>query len=514
MPTAPVAYEASARNTYEARVRRALVALGSKDPEADIEATNAYLEHCKKLKLDPAVTAAGIYATVHHRHEPTSVLRGAAAGEAKRKSRDRLPEYEQKVEKQLVDLGFSPGVASVAMQNHGALIRDAFNDGDPAWVVADRINKFEREESHIPLRESPTRDEWEVTVRRHGTIEKLYQAAGRKPDEIVGQNVVFGEFYDDEKAQAFAHKMMRAGYFSMFGPRPKSQAASGAAEAPRYGRRRGSYVDPQEQERLERGRKRQAEYWEKKEKLTSGLTRVSAEDLIYKYKRSVPESGRETVAVLSDPKTNEPQAILWKWEGGGHGESGGSSTNFWRWPGILPAGSEGAAEAPRKKRGVARDSAPCNRLERDGMAGDCSVLAKEIGPIETDKDLYRLFAPRMRKEPQEVFYVACVDVHGRLCAFTELARGQVSSVHVTAAQVTNFVLSVTPLPSAYACGHNHPGGEARPSEADKKLTSDIKKSRGEAMREIVFMDHLIVAGGEKNREYFSFTDNAIHHAPR
>src|SRR4029077_262580 len=43
--------------------------------------------------------------------------------------------------------------------------------------------------------EAPTGGEWEVTVRRQGTIEKLYQAAGRKPDEIIGQNVVFGEFY-------------------------------------------------------------------------------------------------------------------------------------------------------------------------------------------------------------------------------------------------------------------------------------------------------------------------------
>ncbi len=450
MPTAPVAYEASVRNTYETRVRRALVSLGSKDPDADIEATNAYLKHCKSLKLDPAVTAAGIYATVHHRHEPTSVLRGA--GEAGAMSTESLLEE-----------------------------------------IGRRVSR----------EESPTHEEWEVTIRRQGTIEKLYQAAGRKPDEIIGQNVVFGEFYDDEKAQAFAHKMMRAGYFSMFGPRPKSQAASGAAEAPRYGRRRYSEPDPS----IELDTKRRAAYSAKVTSLTSGLTKVSGEDLIHKYKIRTPESGRETVAVLSDAKTNEPLAILWKWEGWGYGESGGISMVYWLLPGVLPGAKE-------RRRSRAEDSAPCNRLERDGMAGDCSALAKEIGPIETDKDLYRLFAPRMRKEPQEVFYVACVDVHGRLCAFTELARGQVSSVHVTAAQVTNFVLSVTPLPSAYACGHNHPGGEARPSEADKKLTSDIKKSRGEAMREIVFMDHLIVAGGEKNREYFSFTDNAIHHAPR
>jgi hypothetical protein len=321
--------------------------------------------------------------------------------------------------------------------------------------------------------------------------------------------VVFGEFYDDEKAQAFAHRMMKAGYFSMFGPRPKSQAASGAAEAPRYGRRRRSERDPS----IELDIKRRAAYSAKVASLTSGLTRISGEDLYQKYRVRPPETGRETVAVLSDARTNEPLAILWKWEGWGYGESGGIPMGYyWLLPGVLP-GSGGAEErfggSGKSKSSRAKESAPCNRLERGGVTGDCSALAKEIGPIETDKDLYRLFAPRMRKEAQEVFYVACVDVHGKLCAFSEIARGQVSSVHVTAAQVTNFVLSVVPQPTAYACSHNHPGREARPSAQDKKLTEDIKKSGREAMREVVFMDHIIIGGGESNREYYSFTDGKV-----
>jgi hypothetical protein len=666
MPTVPVAYEASARNTYEARVRRALVALGSKDPDADIEATHAYLKHCKSLKLDPAVTAAGIYTTVHHRHEPTSVLRGA--GEA-RKKMGGFEAYAREVEALLVKYGVSPGQASVWVSNHVALIQSQFDDGAPASSTAGVVLYFEKEGSAIPwtprgasevgggykdfdattpegparkvqyyvqrhgyemlgypvpgskgiwsvgvqfpdgsksvitvpngevervwdaratgaheaptggewnhaavqiasanwakangleyvrnsalptggtlssgdgvwniyvrsepggrawvakvptkilmqhwhtsrANEAPTGGEWEVTIRRQGTIEKLVAAAGRKPDEIIGQNVMFGEFYDDEKAQAFAQKMMRAGYFSTYGPRRKVEAASGAAEAPRYGRRRWSEPDLS----IELDTKRRAAYSAKVTSLTSGLTKISGEDLYQKHKVRPPETGRETVAVLSDAKTNEPRAILWKWEGWGYGESGGVSMVYWLLPGVLP-GAGGAQErsggSGKSKSSRAKESAPCNRLERGGVTGDCSALAKEIGPIETDKDLYRLFAPRMRKEPQEVFYVACVDVHGKLCAFSEIARGQVSSVHVTAAQVTQFVLSCKPMPTAYAVSHCHPGGHARPSEADKKLTADIIKSGREAMREVVFMDHIIIAGGESNREYYSFTDGKV-----
>jgi hypothetical protein len=520
MPTVPVAYETSARNTYESRVRRALFSLGSKDPDADIEATHAYLKHCKSLKLDPAVTAAGIYTTVHHRHEPTSVLRGAEEDLLGRQvSAEAGGGYKN------FD-AFTPGgedrKVQFYAQRQGLEMLGYPTISHDVWRVWVQYPEGTRNVITVPNREvqrvwdarsagaseAPTGGEWEVTIRRQGTIEKLVQAAGRKPDEIIGQNVMFGEFYDDEKAQAFAQKMMRAGYFSMYGPRRKMEAASGAAEASRYGRRRGSYVDPQEQERLERGRKRQAEYWEKKEKLTSGLTRVSAEDLIYKYKRSVPESGRETVAVLSDPKTNEPQAILWKWEGWGYGESCGISMNYWLLPGILPAGAAGAAEAPRKKRGVARDSAPCNRLERGGVTGDCSALAKEIGSIETDKDLYRLFAPRMKKETQEVFYCCSIDVHGMICGFTEVARGQVSAVHVTPTQIIQCVLAIRPQPSAFGVAHNHPSGKATPSDADRKLTKEIKDASAIAMKDVVFLDHLVIGGGSSN-EYYSFTDGKL-----
>jgi hypothetical protein len=79
--------------------------------------------------------------------------------------------------------------------------------------------------------EAPTRDEWEVIVRRHGaSIDKITHASGRKPDEIRGNDVIFGDFFDDEKAGSFARKMTRAGFVAYYGPRAKMAAGPIAAE--------------------------------------------------------------------------------------------------------------------------------------------------------------------------------------------------------------------------------------------------------------------------------------------
>jgi RadC-like JAB domain len=434
MPTAPVAYESRARDTYEARVRRALVSLGSKNPDGDIKATDGYLRHCKGLKLEPAVTAAGIYATVHHRHEPTSVLRGAEVSEAPRgyKTYDAVtPEGDvRKVQ--------------FWAQRHG----------------------YEMLGYPVPL--------------EHG----VWSVGVRFPD---GERSVV-KVQDQEVERLWAAKEANG-------------AASGAAEAPRYRRRSGP--DPQVERELDT--KRRAAYNAKKSELTSGLKQISGEELFQKHKTRPPEGGRETVAVLSDAKTNEPTAILWKWEGWGYGESGGISTTYW----LLPRVSSGASEA-RRKRSRAEDSAPCNRLERGGVTGDCAALAKEIGPIETDKDLYRLFAPRMKKETQEIFCVASVDVQGMVCGYTEVARGQVSKVHVDVEDVLQAVLAIKPRPSAFAVSHCHPSGKATPSDADKQLTDDIRRAAKAAMPNTVFMDHLIVGGGNSS-EYYSFTDLKLKH---
>jgi DNA repair protein RadC len=148
---------------------------------------------------------------------------------------------------------------------------------------------------------------------------------------------------------------------------------------------------------------------------------------------------------------------------------------------------------------------------QSGVDSECARLAKEIGPIRSDRELYRLIAPRMKKEPQEVFYVVCVDVHGDLVGFTEVARGQVSRVAVDVEDVLQCVLSIKPRPTAYAICHNHPSSKVRPSEADKKLTEAVRAASKVAAPNTVLLDHIIVGGGKSN-EYYSFADGKVKRA--
>jgi hypothetical protein len=79
--------------------------------------------------------------------------------------------------------------------------------------------------------ESPTREEWEVVVRQHGSaIDKIARVAGRRPDEAIGNEVIFGNFYDDEKAASFARRLTKAGFVAYYRPRPKVEAATAAEE--------------------------------------------------------------------------------------------------------------------------------------------------------------------------------------------------------------------------------------------------------------------------------------------
>jgi proteasome lid subunit RPN8/RPN11 len=158
---------------------------------------------------------------------------------------------------------------------------------------------------------------------------------------------------------------------------------------------------------------------------------------------------------------------------------------------------------------AAEDSspAPCTKPART-VSDECQRIAKEIGPIKSDKELYALVAPQMRKEPQEVFYVVCCDVHGDLVGFTEVARGQVSRVAVDVEDVLGAVLAVRPRPTIYFVAHCHPSGKARPSEADEKLTEHIRRAGAVAMPNVVFGDHIIVGGGS-SREYYSFSDKKL-----
>lgn len=64
-----------------------------------------------------------------------------------------------------------------------------------------------------------------------------------------------------------------------------------------------------------------------------------------------------------------------------------------------------------------------------------------------------------------------------------------------------FAVVLKSLSTAIILAHNHPSGNLKPSEADKRLTSKIKQAS--ELLDIKLLDHLIIT---PNQGYYSFAD--------
>jgi RadC-like JAB domain-containing protein len=154
----------------------------------------------------------------------------------------------------------------------------------------------------------------------------------------------------------------------------------------------------------------------------------------------------------------------------------------------------------------ANDSAPScvpfTRLERNNEAFQaCQRIA--AGPLETDRDMFRLLSAQLGKEDQEVFVVVGLDLHRNLRSYTEVARGQRDRVAVDVADVIRAVIADGP--HGFVVAHNHPSGKANPSPKDKELTEHIRRAAAVACPSVVFLDHIVVGQGE----YYCFADKKL-----
>ncbi|MEJ7139486.1 RadC family protein [Amphibiibacter pelophylacis] len=90
----------------------------------------------------------------------------------------------------------------------------------------------------------------------------------------------------------------------------------------------------------------------------------------------------------------------------------------------------------------------------------------------------------------EIFGVIFVDSRHRLIDYKEMFSGTINAASVYPREVVKTALRLNA--SALIFTHNHPSGDASPSEADKRLTSQLQKAL--ALIDINVLDHIIVAG--------------------
>lgn len=113
----------------------------------------------------------------------------------------------------------------------------------------------------------------------------------------------------------------------------------------------------------------------------------------------------------------------------------------------------------------------------------------------------RFYLPEFRGLKREIFKAVLLDSGNKIIRDVTISQGTLNASVVHPREV--FKAAVDYLAAGILLLHNHPSGEASPSEEDRKITSQLMKA-SEVMG-IPVLDHIILAGGR----YFSFAKEGL-----
>jgi DNA repair protein RadC len=111
--------------------------------------------------------------------------------------------------------------------------------------------------------------------------------------------------------------------------------------------------------------------------------------------------------------------------------------------------------------------------------------------LRTPHEIYRYLAPRLASLRKEVFHVLCFNGRNVLLRDLRIAEGSASTCPVDPREV--FQAALGSRASAIVLAHNHPSGEAEPSDADLALTRQL--CAGAQLLGLSVLDHLVVGDG-------------------
>lgn len=136
-------------------------------------------------------------------------------------------------------------------------------------------------------------------------------------------------------------------------------------------------------------------------------------------------------------------------------------------------------------------------IELAGRREADEVKRKKI--IGHSHDIYELFKPRIADLPHEEFWVLLLNRGLKVISEKLIADGNVSHIGVDAKKI--FKMAIDEGAVSIALAHNHPSGNAKPSEEDLKLTEKLINAG--IVLDIQVIDHIILT----ENTYYSFADN-------
>ncbi len=121
--------------------------------------------------------------------------------------------------------------------------------------------------------------------------------------------------------------------------------------------------------------------------------------------------------------------------------------------------------------------------------------------ITCSKDVFDIMQPFMLDLPHEEFWLLNLSRSNAVIKKELISRGGVSGTVVDTKMI--FKSGVENLASSIIICHNHPSGNLKPSDADIRITKNIKEA-GRVM-DIQLFDHVIIT----ESGYYSFNDEGM-----
>ena len=150
-----------------------------------------------------------------------------------------------------------------------------------------------------------------------------------------------------------------------------------------------------------------------------------------------------------------------------------------------------------------------------GLAKACQLQAAfELGSraardsglaisLSSSLAIYQFLAPQLAHLPTEKLFVLTLHSNGRLIRMRELSSGSASQTVASISEILRPVL-IDQAPN-FVIAHNHPSGEAPPSEPDRLLTKNL--AEGARAMGLYFIDHLIIGRPNNGCQgYYSFAE--------
>ena len=116
-------------------------------------------------------------------------------------------------------------------------------------------------------------------------------------------------------------------------------------------------------------------------------------------------------------------------------------------------------------------------------------------------DIYELMGPLIGDLPNEEFWVISLNQSAKLIKKVRISVGGITQTSADIRLIMRVLIDTGA--TQFAAVHNHPSGNIRPSNEDKRLTEQLKKAAG--LLNIRMIDHVIITNGG----YYSFGDEGL-----